>query len=133
MAADNQNAVQISAALANSILSAPAIGASGSFLTGFNSGDAAQDQYVEVSNGASPPSYLTPVVASGAAWALIINPTGGADVTLYACVSSTYTPIGILSGGACTVLPIQAATRIGASVEADPQTVGVTFVAVTAN
>ena len=133
MAADNLNAVSVSASLANTVLTSPAIGASAQFLTGFNNGSVAMDEYISVTTSVAPPVYLTPVIASGAAWALIINPSTGADVTLYACVSSTYTPIGVLVGGACTIIPLQVATRIGASVAASTQTVGVTFVAVTAN
>lgn len=135
MAADNVNAVILSAGLTNNVLTAPAIGASASFSTGFNDGDTAQDNYVEVGTATSPPTYLTPVIASGAAAALIINPvaTVNVDVTVYACVSTTYTPIGVLASGQMMLVPLQVGTRIGASVAASTQNVGVSFTATTAN
>lgn len=134
-AADNVNAVTVSAGLTNGVLTAPAIGASASFSTGFNDGDAAQDSYVEVGTSTSPPTYLTPVIASGAAWALVINPaaTVNVDVTLYVCVGANYNPCGVLPSGGMALVPLQAGTRLGASVAASTQNVGVSFTAAVAN
>lgn len=135
MAADHANAVILSAGLTNNVLSAPAIGTSASFSTGFDDGTAAQDVYVSVGTETSPPTYLTPVIASGAAWALVINPVASVnvDVTLYACVGAAYTALGVLPSGGMALVPLQAGTRLGASVAAATQNVGVSFTATVAN
>ena len=124
------SAVTVSASLANTAFINPVIGSSGSFTTGFKDGDTAEDAYVSVGATTSPPTYLTPVIGSGSAYALVTNAVNGANVTIYACVSTTYTPIGVLRQGAIMVVPLQVATRLGASVASATQTVGVTFTAV---
>ena len=128
-------AVMVSAGLSNTASSNPSIGSQSSLVFDFIDGGTVTDTYTSVAVTTatvpgSPPTYLTPVIASGDMWALVTNLANGLEVILYACVSTTYTPIGRLMAGACMLVPLQAGTRIGASVASTAQTVGVTFTAV---
>lgn len=125
----NNNAVQIVAGLSCNVLSQPPIGVTANGTIGFTDGDKAGDDYKSVvSTSAGTPTALHTDLG-GAGFLLVINPTSGVDVTLYAGT----TKLGVLPGGLCCVIPVASGVIIGGVVASTAQTVGVTIIKTTPN
>lgn len=131
MAADNVNAVTVTAGLNCSALANPPIGATVvSASTGYNNGDLALDQYVAVSaTTPTPATALHTALGGTGGFVCVYNPSSTLSVSLY--VDTTL--IGPLPPGFCVVLPVGAAAIIGGVVDSTAVTVGVSAIKTTAN
>ena len=129
MAADNVDAITISAGLSNTVLTTPPIGTNASGSVGYNNGDLAMDA-VKNATGASAGAATALHSALGGTGGviLIVNPTDGLDVVLY--VDST--TLGTLTAGTPCVMPVSATAVIKAGC-ATNQNIGVSVIKTTAN
>jgi len=125
--ASTNNAVAVSATLANSVLTIPAIGTTASFQCAFTDGDTASDSYI---NCATVTGTALNADILGNGYLLVSNPSANVyNVTLK--ISST--AIGDLLPGGVALIPINSGTIVTGVSATAAQNVGVTLLEIHAN